>query len=228
MFKKTNPKERRQTAARAAIKRARATIISSRRNSFGAPAFRGRGSELKTIDVNSFASFTTAGAVILLNGVTTGNDYNTRVGRKIRMRTLLFKLSPYIGASVGIGDVIRVMIVYDNQTNGAAPTVASILQQAQWDSPINLDNRDRYKVIMDKFLPVDACAFAAGAITTGSFTPPVIQEFRNLNMDVQFNATGGALVTAISTGSVYLLAISQNTSSAIGYYYNSRIRFNDS
>lgn len=216
---------RRQQAALAAVERARVTILNSRRNTFGAPAFRGRGPELKTIDVTAFAAFATAGAVALLNGVATGSDYNTRVGRKIRMKSLLFKFSPYINAAVPNGDVIRVMIVYDNQSNAAAPTVANILQQAQWDSPINLDNRDRFKVIVDKFLPIDAFNYAAGAITTGSFTPATINEYRKLNMDSQFSGTG-ATIASINTGSVYLLTISQN-GSGVGYYYNSRIRFLD-
>jgi len=231
----TKAKARKLAAAAAAVSRARAAIVSSRR-SYTPIARRGfygqwnrpgaLGPELKTIDVTSGpAAFATTGAVLLLNGVATGTDYNTRVGRKILLKSMNFKLSTYINSACPNGDIIRTMIVYDTQANGAAPTVANILQTVAWDSPMNLDNRDRFKVLYDKYRSIPAYNYAAGAITTGDFSSPLVKVYKRLSYDVNFSGTG-ATVGSIATGSVYLLTISFN-GSGVGYYVNSRIRFID-
>jgi len=231
----TKAKARKLAAAAAAVSRARAAIVSSRR-AYTPAARRGfygqwnrpgaLGPELKTVDVTSGPSaFSTSGAVLLLNGVATGTDYNTRVGRKVLMKSMNFKLSTYINSACGTGETIRVMIIYDTQANGAAPTVANILQTAAWDAPMNLDNRDRFKVLYDKFKSVGAYNFTAGAITTGDFFSPLFKVYKKINLDVNFSGTG-ATIGSIATGSVYLLTISMN-GSGVGYYINSRIRFVD-
>lgn len=219
---------RKKEAARRAVTAARATLIAAGRGTdmYRPVVRRGLGPELKTIDISSGPStFATAGAVLLLNGVATGTDYNTRVGRKILMKALNFKLSCYINSACPNGDIIRCMIVYDSQANGAAPTVANILQTAAWDSPMNLDNRDRFSVLYDKYRSVPAYNYAAGAITTGDFNSPMFKVYKTLSHDVNFSGTG-ATVASIATGSVYLLTISFN-GSGVGYYVNSRTRFVD-
>lgn len=235
IFKKYGSKNK-QSAARAAVSAARAAIISARRG-YAAPlsrrGFYGQwnrpgqlGPELKTIDVNGFTNFTTAGSVLLLNGVATGTDYNTRVGRKIRLISLLFRLSTDLQAPNPGGEIFRIMLVYDTQANGVAPTIANILQQSQWDSPINLDNRDRFKVLLDKMYTSGANNYAGGAITTGNFTPVNMKRYQKLNLDVNFSGTA-ATIGSIATGSIYMLLMSANTSSTVLAYYNSRIRFID-
>ena len=52
------------------------------------------------------------------------------------------------GANV-VDNMARIMIVYDRQPNGAIATIANILSAATSVSFMNLDNRDRFKVICD-------------------------------------------------------------------------------
>lgn len=231
--------QNKQQAAAAAGRAARDTILSSRRSyssplqsgGFWGPNNRpgGLAPELKTIDTTGGPTvFTTGGVLTLLNGVTDGVAYNTRVGTKIRMKSLLLRLSTFPVVS-GTGDptteMVRFMVVYDAQSNAAAPTVANILQTAAWDSPNNLAYRDRFYVLMDKTIDIGANVYAANVLTAGNVKSNHVKCYKKISLETVYNGTG-ATIASISGGSVYLLAIS-----AFGqdqqYYYNSRIRFID-
>ena len=152
IFKK-KPSDR-QGAAKAAVAKARAAIIASRRATapprtggfFGAwnrPG--GLGPELKTIDVTttSISPVTVAGANVLLNGVAQGSDYTNRIGRKVLLKSLLFRANMYPVLNTGspVGCTIRIMLVYDSQTNGALAAVSDVLNAATYLQPTNLNNR---------------------------------------------------------------------------------------
>lgn len=235
--KATSYKDRKLKAAATAVAAARGSYLTSRRimstpfrsGGFG-PNF-GRGlAEMKTIDVTTTAGATAAiaGNVFLLNGVAEGNDYNTRNARKIVMKSLLFRFDVDNGSGVQngvLGDSIRFIVFYDKQSNGAAPTVANLLQNADWMSPNNLDNRDRFVVLMDKNTDIPAWSNSAGAVLlAGSPGPKTRKFYRKLNLEAIFKGTG-ATIGDISTGSIYLCVIGANGTGT--FYYNSRIRFLD-
>lgn len=234
LFGTSKARRRRIAASRQAVARASAILRGRTMAPLRTGGFFGSwnrpgqlGPEIKTIDVvAAIQSFTTAGTLTLLNGVAVGDDYNTRDGRKIKMKSINFKIFGYAGAAVANGDHVRCMIVYDTQANGAAPTVAGILQTTSALAPLNLDNRARFKVLYDKWQRVEAFNYAAGVISAGSFVPPHFRFYKKLMLDVQYSGTTNA-IGSISTGSVYLLTISDQTSSAINYTLNSRIRFTE-
>ena len=100
-----------------------------------------RADELKTIDSSSTTDIPAAGLVNTINGVAAGTDYNNRIGRKIMMKSLLLRivLSPIATASAPIGDAVRIIVFYDTQTNGVLPTIAQLLQNSQYDDPLNFE-----------------------------------------------------------------------------------------
>lgn len=247
MPKTSQTKRKRQVASQGVVKLARAVVRAaapspmpgiSLGSGFRTGGFRtgvGRGvnmsglPELKTIDSGSVGptNFSTAGAVLLLNGVAQGDDYTNRIGRKITMKSILMRFSVFSQATDNLqtGDILRVMIVYDNQSNGVAPTVANILQTASWDSPQNLDNRDRFLVLADKVFNRPAAIYAAGVITAGQAGAASRKIYRKISLQTQFNGTG-ATVGSIAGGSVYMLTISAY-GAQYDYYSNCRIRFTD-
>ena len=100
-------------------------------------------------------AITTAGTVTLINGIATGTDINNRVGRKVIMKSLVFNVNNFPVATTANalqGIMLRHMIVYDSQPNsaGTVPAVTDILETATTLSPLNLNNRDRFRVIYDK------------------------------------------------------------------------------
>lgn len=228
-----------QQAAAASIKAARATLIAARRSPYTPPirfgGFRGQwnrgsiGPELKTIDSGSVGPNTnaTAGAVLLINGVATGTDYNTRTGRKTVIKSILARISflTLVSASDNDGEIVRYMLVQDTQPNGAAPTVANILQTATWDAPMNLDNRDRFRVLLDKHWTDSANVYTANVLTQGNTRPSFRTHYLKKTIEVQYSGTG-ATIGSIASNSIYFLYISCNGSSTVNYA-NFRVRFID-
>lgn len=186
-----------------------------------------RADELKTIDSTTTTNINTAGLVNTISGVAAGTDYNTRIGRKIMMRSLLlrFALSPISTTSAPIGDTVRVIVFYDTQTNGVLPTIAQLLQNGQVDDPLNLDNRDRFRVIMDKYIAMPAVTYTAGALTAGSPTPKTFTKFRKFRLESIFSGTSGA-VGSIATGGIFIAYLSSGVN-LTNIQWDARVRFID-
>lgn len=186
-----------------------------------------RADELKTIDSTATTDIPTAGLVNTISGVAAGTDYNNRIGRKIMMKSLLlrFALSPIATASAPIGDVVRIIVFYDTQTNGVLPTIAQLLQNSQFDDPLNLDNRDRFRVIMDKYIGMPASAYTAGALTAGSPTPKTMTKYRKFRLEGIFSGTTAA-VGSIATGGIFIAYLSR-TNTVTNITWDARIRFVD-
>lgn len=189
---------------------------------------RGR-DELKFVDANVDGASPAVGAVYLLNGITQGTDYNQRIGRKVQIKSVFCRWTINVNpAQLALqGDVVRLMIIYDAQANGVAPAITDILQIAEFDSPMNLNNRDRFKVLHDKFHTMWANTYAAGlgGIQTGTGCPKFSQKFIKCNMEEIFGGTGNT-IGSIQTGSIFFLTISQNEVSGVSIY--SRVRYTDS
>lgn len=226
-------KARKLAAASAAINRARATILSSRRSTalaplrtggyFGLYNRRGR-DELKVIDTQVVTGpVLTTGTVTLLNGVAQGTDFTDRIGRKINIKSIHMKyfVQAYNSVDVPLGDIFRIMLVWDYQTNGALAAVTDILTTADILSGINLTNRDRFKVLYDKRHTMGAIEYTGAAPVAGDTIPRFGQRYIKCNMPVVFGGTG-ATVGSIQTGSLILLTI-MNTS-ATGFASNTRVR----
>lgn len=190
---------------------------------------RGR-DELKVIDTgDTTGNNPGAGGITLLNGVAQGVDYNQRIGRRIIIKSLLFRLTlvPNISATNGaLGDVLRVLIFYDAQSNASAPAVTDILQGGTYDAPMNLTNRDRFKILCDKFLTLGSWAFTGTSLTAGSPRPTQMKVYKRMNMEMIFGSSA-ATVGGIQTGAIYVLLISLNNNISTSIF-NSRIRFIDS
>lgn len=194
---------------------------------YGLYSKRGR-DELKVIDTNNYTvAVPTAGSVVLLNGVAQGTDYTNRIGRKVIMKSFLFRatLFPSISASAVYGSVIRIMLVYDCQTNGTTPAITDFLAGGTYNEAMNLTNRDRFKIIKDWFIPVEATVYAASSLTNGSPKNHCVKLYKKMAMEEIFGGTA-ATVGSIQTGGMFLVYIASAANWNIDYA--SRIRFIDS
>lgn len=186
--------------------------------------------ELKFIDNSSLSSspVPAAGVVTLINGVTQNTDYNQRIGRKILLKSVLIRadIYPYNTGTIDatIGEQVRFIVFYDCQTNGAAPAVADVLQGVGTNEALNLNNRDRFKVLFDKDVSLESFKTTTGSLTTGSPKLHSLKMYKKINMDTVFGGTG-ATVASITSGGLFTLLISGNA-----YYactYTTRVRFMD-
>jgi len=230
-------RSRKAAAASRAVSRARAILRARNARTMSGilrtggfrGVWNGRGqTELKFNDTATLTTnVPTAGNVNLLNGIAAGTDYNQRIGRKITIKSiyLRYTLNPISTASAAVGDTVRVMIVYDTQANGALATVADVLQTSGYQSGINLNNRDRFKIMYDKWHVMPANTYTAGALTAGSPTQKFASKFKSCNLEQIFSGTTGA-IGSIATGSLFSLVISAaNNVSNINLEF--RLRFID-
>lgn len=108
-----------------------------------------------------------------VNTPTRGTDFNQRIGRRIQMTHIDITGSWSPGTDLAIqGGYIRIMVVYDKQTNGAILANTSLFALDATFSPLNLDNRDRFEVICDYYSEtVGAQQTFTPPSTTGLFVP---------------------------------------------------------
>lgn len=147
------------------------------------------------------------GSVTLLNGIATGTDFTDRIGRRVNVVAIQARGLAFTETVALAGpQTIRMMIVEDMQTNGVAPTITDILKSASPYDFMNLNNRERFKVHMDKQV-----SFAPGSTTatqTYIGTPNIHnwQFYKRCNIPVTFEGTA-ATIGSISSGAIYFVTI---------------------
>ena len=178
--------------------------------------------EYKFVDVNiatSGASLTVglspSPTIQLLNGLQLGTAAYQRIGNKIAMKSLYWSLAYSTAATDStpttdtalVNIPVRAMVVYDKQTNGVLPVLGDLLsafaglgnataRTIDVNSPNNLNNRDRFIVLMDKRFILS---------NTGP-SNRYIKKYKRLNTSVTYKsgATVGD-VTAITSGGLYFI-----------------------
>jgi len=80
------------------------------------------------VAVPATATFSTP---VLLNGCAQGNSGFTRIGRRLLMKSILFR---YFFAP-GSSSCFRILVVYDKQTNGALPATTDVVNTTDAHAP---------------------------------------------------------------------------------------------
>lgn len=185
--------------------------------------------EKKNIDVTALQSLSsgislpnasTWSTPILLNGVGGGTTGTKRNGRKILMKSIFIRWSYAMGNSSTGGSPIRCLVIFDKQTNGAAPNVTDIVQIDDFHAPMNLGNSHRFMIISDS---VTEPISKEGEFSRGGTT------YRKLNIETMFNDISVTDVTGIESGSVFIL-FAQNGNISVaspGVNFYTRVRFID-
>lgn len=187
-------------------------------------AVASRGGELKNIDVATLGSTLwpigqATAVVTLLNGVAQGTTPTSRIGRKILQQSLFLRVQLAKSPTMTGESPLRILVVQDMQANGAAPAGTDVLASNEITSPMNLNNVERFKVILDK-------EFKLGAIDC---TACAYKWYKKFKLPVAFNTGSTGNITDITTGSLYMLTFSNGlfaTTAPSGEVYT-RIRFTD-
>lgn len=184
--------------------------------------------ELKFLDqLNSTASPLAGTGTITgpLNGCAQGTDAIQHIGRQITMKSLYWMWQGNLAATTTGAGAVRLVILYDKEAEGVAPTIFAGAQTDAFNqdnilAQMNLNNRDRFIVLVDELVE---CIGAAG--------PQAFMRkgFRKIALPVVFNAGAGATVAAINTGSIYAFTWALGTFAVAAATQNlqTRIRFED-
>jgi len=235
----------RRSMSLAAAKQRRAASIAKSRNISGITAQTIRvggwanpssGGELKYKDRGSSQpiqdgvdSWDVINATSLMNGIGGGSGADQRVGRKVTMKSLMFRWSYFLNPNATTlsngGSPLRIIIFYDKQANATLPTIANLLQADLFNSNNNLDNRDRFVILADIYTePISS----VGNSGVGG------KRYIPLNHEVVFNAGDNAdEIGSITTGSIFVTFAQNGGIKTNGVNYgttfkwNSRIRYED-
>jgi hypothetical protein len=197
------------------------------------------GAELKAFDTATIGSnFAVSGSFTALNLMVTGNDFFNRVGRKVYMKKLHIQ-GIIENIATTVQDYGRMIILWDTQSNAGVPALTDIFQDANAAagtsgfSYLNLNNRERFKILRNQKFYLPAVTNTAGVLTNG----PALSDNENTkvmidftvdlkDMETIYNGISGGTIADITSGSLILLTTSAFAS---GYDFvgKARLRFYD-
>lgn len=216
------------------------------RRPMGLPAFRGfrgvgqrRAAEKKVIDIaNAVYQVNTTGSFTLLNGCVQGTDYTNRIGRKIVVKSVYIRGAVYVEPAVtpavatAPAQQARMILFLDLQPNGAAPAATDLLTAANPYSMLNLNNRDRFRILRDEVFVFDpyfnvTTATQAQAAVTNTYKE--VNCYKKLNLESIYNAGNAGTIGDIQSGALYMFWIGSVPAGAADSNANvsTRVRFLD-
>lgn len=163
----------------------------------------------------------------LLNAANQGTTASTRAGRRITMKNMSWLFNISLAPTTTGASPLRFLVVYDKQTNGAAPAATDVLVSDIIGSPMNLNNSRRFKILVDEVYD------GIGTQGPGSIMRKGFRDFtkggRNQGLEVEFKDASGNGIADILTGSVYAFVWQDGNlliANPTAYIYT-RIRFTD-
>lgn len=164
-----------------------------------------------------------------------GSSFYNRIGRRTRCVSLEVRgfIQPSKGNAAAVdAQLARIIILYDRQPNGAAPTLGTVLTDYDFNgtattsaqSGLNMDNRDRFVILRDRKLILPPLGVNGVAPTTTS--PNVYTTNSDLSdsqmnyceyiktqgLETQYKGTGGGTISEVATGAYLILLIAQTDS----------------
>jgi len=195
--------------------------------------------EKKVADLdNATYQANTTGSITLLACPILGSDMTNRIGRKINLKSVYIRGFVASEASINNSSLVvpsqqaRFILFIDDQPNGAAPAVTDLLKQANVTSQLNLNNRDRFKILKDKTFVFDPYVYNSAATTSVISANNMVKNFKcykRLNVETVFNAMNGGTVADITSGALYMLWIGSVVASGgdVNASLTTRVRYLD-
>lgn len=178
--------------------------------------------EFKFLDTVVTATAVSTTAVITqLTNLAQGDTDITRDGAQIRISAI--RVNGFVVIEpTSVTTMFRLMLVLDNQTNGAIYTSAQLLaDDTAGDaiaSPLNLDNKFRFRILWDQV--INLVAGAENSIEHFSY-------FKMMpNLKIRYSANAGD-ITDLASKSLSLFMISNDAVTTPSTTFNVRVRFLD-
>jgi len=204
--------------------------------------YRPNAIEKKVYDVGPTSkACTTTGTVTALFLPTLGSDMQNRVGRKACIEKIFFRgfitleaASDTLSGCTSESQAARIMLVWDTQPNGSIAAIGDILKDPgnATQSQLNMDYRDRFKVIWEKNFTFDPLIIPGGAVNASLMnrTCYFFKKYRKVNLETIFNSTNGGTIADIASGALLLVTVGTVAAGAdknSNLFFSNRIRFSD-
>jgi len=212
--KKTLAKQQQARYAKVIAARDGGAPLSNR--GFSSMAYRAN-REKKFFDTpQAYYTITNAGGFTPLFIPRLGSDFYQRIGRKCLIKSLYIRGFVAMRSAIDheyVGAVpctmMRLIVVWDNQPNGAAPATTDLLNNADVASQLNPNNRDRFMIIKDKQYVFDPLR-GADASSAWNRTIYPVKCYKKLNLETIFNQLSAGNIGDITTGALYMFWISSS------------------
>lgn len=169
-----------------------------------------------------YSAATVASAI---NGIASGTDYNQRIGRIINLQSLEFSYDVRCDFAANAYTATKVVIVYDKQTNGAAPFYSDMYFTTALHSRKNVNNEDRFVILHEEIIcqGIGETASVPGAMQNSIVRRKGYIKLRGLK--TMYTGVGGT-VGSIDSGGLFVVAVNDNGSHSFiaGAF---RVRFYD-
>ncbi len=165
-----------------------------------------------------------------LNIIPAGSLVEQRLGRRVQMASVYirFTVIPPAVSSSNFTSNNRIMLVYDKQTNGAAYAGTDLLEVATVHGQLNMENRQRFEVLMDKVVTLHTTA-GVGNGTTNFWALDGLfwKKFKNLHRRETIYGSTVPSIADIATGSLSLFIVGDKAAGVLAPTYNfeSRLRY---
>nr|UOF80974.1 capsid protein [Cressdnaviricota sp.] len=158
--------------------------------------------ERKFQDTTDVTDITSTATVILCNGLAQGTGINQRIGVRVLVKSIQLKINMVReNAATTTLQQVHHTLVYDRQTNGAAPTYADVWGGNTFPGTDlrNVANTGRFFVIWDNVENIEG-------VNMGGSSSKFVQFYRKVNLPVYYNAGNAGTVADIATGGIFLIA----------------------
>jgi len=189
--------------------------------------------ELKEINTNVSGAVSVSGYQVNLNNVASGSDTGQRIGRAIKGARLYYNGVILGASSSGLIDYLRVMLIYDSQSNVANPAYTDFLESGAGGSIVTMIKNTksypkRFTFLMDKIIPVQNQS--SGGSCNGDKEDQAFSGSIDLSR-LPVSRFSSTAATVPASGNVFLYVTSyQNTgllTSSAGLYANFKYTYSD-
>lgn len=174
-----------------------------------------------------------------INLVPQGNGESAMVGRKITIKRISFRtvITLPSDAQSGVGTIaayfpIRILILQDTQCNGAAATVGNVLESQNYASFMNLENRNRFRILKEFNFNLlrDLHFNNAAQVYFAGFCQIGLKWSKKVNIPIEFSPEGMAGTRDISevrSNNIFILSIAGSVNNVATFNHRTRIRYTD-
>lgn len=188
-----------------------------------------------TTDDNTF--------IYLVNGIRTGPAEFERRGNKATMKnvrvygTMEHQMVPAGALKDTVGNVIRMVVVWDKSPNGLLPKFDDIFGGTAFDNtestyfldPKKFDNTSRFQILRDKRISSQPGAISTEVVGGGVANSFAFDEFIKLgDRETQYSASAGDAIGSMSTGGLYVIFRSQYDTGSTNFWVvtgSARLRY---
>lgn len=167
--------------------------------------------EHKYFDSSVSSPISTTATLTHLTPISQGDGPSSRDGNSVRLKSLFARDNIAINASATTSFCRLIYFIWKDDD---APAASDLLLTGVYDSQLNIEKSDKYKILSDRSLSFDNVGTKSKSMKT----------FRKLNHHLKFDNTAG---TDYESGSIWVLAISNEATNTLSRSSNQRVRYID-